>query len=136
MKMKIYLTLLVIISIISPTYLALGSVDQVDPEIKIVEDISQSKYTSSNDIPKKSTIKCKNCNGKGIIECTACKGCGEKVESRDCKTCGGSGKIYKNHNITNCTDCHDGRIVESSICNICNGLGRGKCQICRGDGII
>ena len=115
-------------------YLTLGSINQVEPEIKIINNTSQSKNVTSNYIPRgRVQTKCDNCNGEGVIECTACKGSGEKVESIDCKKCEGSGKIYKNHNITNCTDCNNGRIVESTVCSICDGHGYVKCHVCRRD---
>jgi hypothetical protein len=131
MEIKAYIFLLVIISAITLIYLSIGSINQLNPEINIINDVSQSKAITSNNIPKGIVrTKCSFCNGEGTFECTACEGYGKKVESIDCKTCGGSGKIYKNHNITNCKDCQNGKIVKTVICSVCNGTGWLKCTAC------
>lgn len=137
MEIKIYLFLLVAISVIALIYLALGSVNQVDPQIDIVNNVSQYKGINSNDILNGvSKTKCENCSGEGVIECPTCKGSGELVKSIDCKNCGSSGKIYKNQDIIDCPYCDDGKIVETTICNVCHGSGQIKCPVCNGKGII
>ncbi len=137
MEIKAYLFLLVIISAITLIYLSLGSVNQFNTETNIIDGVSQSKAINSSDVSKEIVkTKCSVCNGKGAFECTACQGYGKKVKSMDCKTCGGSSKIYKNHNITNCKDCQNGKIVETVICSVCDGTGWLKCTACNGKGII
>lgn len=137
MEIKIYLFLLVAISVIALIYLALGSVNQVDPQIDIVNNVSQYKGINSNDILNGvSKTKCENCSGEGVIECPTCKGSGELVKSIDCKNCGSPGKIYKNQDIIDCPYCDDGKIVETTICNVCHGSGQIKCPVCNGKGII
>lgn len=134
MEIKSFLFLLVIISTIIIIYWTLGFLNQVDPEINLSPDIWG--VSSDNIYHEMVKTKCGNCNGKGVIECPQCKGSGETVNSTDCKACDGSGKIYKDHNISKCMDCDDGKIVNKSMCLACNGPGHIKCYICRGDGII
>jgi DnaJ-class molecular chaperone len=136
MEIKAYIFLLIVISAIALIYLTLGSVNQVDPEINII-NLQESKGITSNDISKGLIkTKCENCNGEGVIECPECKGSGEIVKSTDCKTCGGSGKIYRNHTILDCLDCNDGKIVETRTCEACNGIGWIKCPLCDGKGVV
>jgi DnaJ-class molecular chaperone len=136
MEIKIYLFLLMTISAVAIISLAFGSVNQVDPEINIIDDISQSNALNSNNVSSAVKTKCSVCNGEGVVRCAECGGDGEIVKSIDCKKCDGSGKIYKNHNITNCPYCHDGQIVEAVTCSACNGTGWVKCTACNGKGII
>jgi hypothetical protein len=51
------------------------------------------------------------CAGSGKVDCTTCRGLLSKVDTKDCKTCNGSGSIK---------------------CGKCNGSG--KCSLCKGSG--
>lgn len=131
MKMKLYSLLLILFAITSLIYLNSISVNQIDPEINISNNVLHSNYALNG-----KETKCSACKGKGIIKCTACEGYGEITESSDCEKCRGTGKIYKNHNITTCIECYGGKKTKKVICSICNGSGWVKCRECDGKGIF
>lgn len=58
-------------------------------------------------------IACPECNGSGVLECTACNGTGEYLNGTICPYCHGTGEI---------------------ICQACHGTGGTRCKFCGGDG--
>ena len=126
MEIKAYLLIFTIISSIIGVNLVLLLDNSQYAQNSIIEEVSKET----------SLIECYACKGNGQIECTACGGTGKIIISKDCKRCYGSGKIYQNNSITNCTDCKDGKITEKVLCNVCNGSGLIKCNKCNGKGKI
>ncbi len=56
---------------------------------------------------------CPNCDGFGVINCTACKGTGKTLNETICQYCHGTGEL---------------------ICPACHGTGGTRCKFCGGDG--
>lgn len=67
---------------------------------------------------------CSRCDGSNILQCTECKGRGEK--NLVCGTCNGKGEIFKVGN--------EGGMVRCSACGGSPQLGTQQCEKCRGHG--
>ncbi|MGZ7209953.1 MAG: hypothetical protein ACXVHV_08760 [Methanobacterium sp.] len=134
MDNKFYLFLSFTLFIIM-IYLSSGSLTGDNAENIMMNGVSHFK--ASEDISNvMMNRQCDNCKGRGIIECPECKGSGESMVSMECQNCGGTGEIYSNYNFNDCPFCHDGQIVERSVCSTCHGLGYVKCLVCGGTGVF
>lgn len=65
---------------------------------------------------KYKTVRCGNCDGKGMLKCTWCNG------SKKCSHCYGKG-------LEECSTCNG-----SGRCQTCNGTKKATCQVCNGRG--
>lgn len=83
----------------------------------------------------KKTVKCKSCNGMGLIACAECrakgsilcKRCNGSGERALCSKCGGQGAAA-------CKKCQGTGKVKDVTCGECRGDGVQECTGCNGDG--
>lgn len=90
----------------------------------IVEDIQLNTILSFRD----SILGCdRTVSYKRKIKCAPCNGHGEINKPNDCKTCGGSGRLFNNQN----------NMIIASICHTCRGvINHEKCKACNATGAV
>lgn len=74
-------------------------------------------------------VTCGRCGGHGRDDCGTCRGDGEVSVSERCPVCGGSGE--------QCTSCGgSGTVRETERCSGCGGSGEETCSNCAGSGEV